>query len=410
MLIAAWIAALVAVYLIQYRIFRDHSFDGVRYDVTLSTDEVFEGEDVFLYEEILNVRLLPLPFVKVDTRLPDGLRYRLIEEEGEERRGTFAQSVQSVFVLRPHQRIRRTWRVNCAVRGEYSIGEVVLVTNDLVGFDQQSKQITVKPSAKNRLVVLPRTVGLERNFTASRYISGDTLSIRGLVSDPLRLCGVREYAPGDPMKRINWKSTAAHGALMVNVEEFTRRHAFNLVMNMNSRDIERVPGPPAIPAFVEGCVTVTASILDAVSSENIRVRLITNTVPPAAGEDMLVPVERIPAEEEDGEDEERCVFVSPPLAGKNQMLDALRLLAMLPMEISVSVEKMLDDILDRPTLYAPEGNLLVVSSYLSERMIHFFYGMRRQGIDVIFYVTNTVGNAAIIPDDVPVFYKTHWEE
>ena len=64
MLIAALLIAIVAVYLIQYRIYRDRTFDGIRYDVTLSADEVFEGEDIFLHEEIANASILPLPFVK----------------------------------------------------------------------------------------------------------------------------------------------------------------------------------------------------------------------------------------------------------------------------------------------------------------------------------------------------------
>jgi len=81
MLIAALLIAIVAVYLIQYRIYRDRTFDGIRYDVTLSADEVFEGEDIFLHEEIANASILPLPFVKVDTSLPDGLFYLLIDSE-----------------------------------------------------------------------------------------------------------------------------------------------------------------------------------------------------------------------------------------------------------------------------------------------------------------------------------------
>ncbi len=401
MLIAALLIAIVAVYLIQFRIYRDKTFDGIRYDVTLSADEVFEGEDIFLHEEIANASILPLPFVKVDTSLPDGLFYLLIDsEKNGSRSARQAQSVQSLFVLRPYQKIKRTWRVRCETRGDYSIGSVTLVTNDLVGFNQQSKMITVRATSKNHLTVLPRTVELEKEFTASRYLSGDILVQRSMLSDPLRLCGVREYRSGDPMSRINWKATAGHNMLMVNEEEFTRHHQFYLVLNMNSRDIERVPGPPAIAYAVENCVTVAASVLDTVATENIAVRLITNTLPPEIGEDCTAAVSE---EDEIG----REIFLSPAYTGMQDMLSALRMLASLPLHIGVSVEKMMDHIVEHPEVYMGGGNLIFVSAYLSERMINFFYVMRNMGLDVIFYITGTSNNAPIIPEDIPVFFRTN---
>lgn len=400
MLIAALLAALIAAYLIQYGIYRSHSFDGLRYDVTLSADEVFEGEDIFLSEEITNACALPLPFVKVDTILPDGLCYRLIDSARDgSRTGRLTGSVQSIFVLRPHEKIRRTWRVHCRTRGDYSVGQVTVVTNDLIGFNQRAKSITVPPSSRNRIVVLPRTVSLSREFTSSRYLSGDITVRRSIVSDPLRLCGVREYMSGDPMSRINWKATAVHGALMVNVEEFTQRHQFNLVLNMNSRDIERVPGPPSIPSYIEPCITVAASILEAVADENISVRLITNTMPPEATEIMC-------AAQNEEDTIGRDIFVSPPLSGKTDMLGALRLLAALPLHISVSVEKMLDHIVAYPQSYTSGGNLVVVSAYLSERMIHFARLMQRYGAEVIFYITGSSDNTPFIPEDVHVCFRT----
>ena len=136
MLIVAIFAGVLLAYLLQFQLYKKKAFEGLRYDVTLSADEVFEGEDVFLYEEIVNTRLLPVPFVKVDTSLPRGLRYCLIEkDEAGNRHGKFSESVQSIFVLRPYQKIKRTWRVNCKTRGEYSVGEVLVVTNDLIGFN-----------------------------------------------------------------------------------------------------------------------------------------------------------------------------------------------------------------------------------------------------------------------------------
>jgi len=40
-------------------------------------------------------------------------------------------------------------------------------------------------------------------------------------------------------------------------------------------------------------------------------------------------------------------------------------------------------------------------------MINFFYAMRKEGIQVVFYITGTHNNAVIIPEDVEVHYKIY---
>jgi len=175
-------------------------------------------------------------------------------------------------------------------------------------------------------------------------------------------------------------------------------------MNMQSRDIEKqIPGPPSFRVPVELCLTVVASILDSVSSENIPVRYICNTPPEQFGEEFSAA---------HGDDDEigSRVYVSPAFKGKMNMITALRMLAQLDLTISVPIEKMLDHILENPYGYTSGGNIVFVSSYLSERMINFCYAMRKIGITVIFYITSASINAAIIPDDIEVHYKTFIEE
>jgi hypothetical protein len=43
-------------------------------------------------------------------------------------------------------------------------------------------------------------------------------------------------------------------------------------------------------------------------------------------------------------------------------------------------------------------------------MINFCYAMRKIGITVIFYITSSSINAAIIPEDIEVHYKTFIED
>jgi len=407
MIFIALAVAVVIVFIVQGRIYKLHAFDNIEYNVTVSTGEVFEDEEIYIYEEINNNKALPLPYLKVDTELPDGLTFHIVEPDKKtgELKSTYPRIIHSIFVMRGHQQIRRRWRVRCDTRGTYHLGSVTMLAEDILGYNTMAKVFEPGKDSKQTIVVLPKAIRLEKHFTSSKYTNGDFLVQSSLISDPLMKAGVREYTPGDPMNRINWTQTAVHNTLMVNLEEFTNRHQFNIIMNMQARDIEKViPGPPSSRAPVELCLTVIASILDSVSSENVPVRFICNTPPEQFGEDSLS------AARDDHDTVGEKIFVSPVFKGKSSIISALRMLAQLELMISTPIEKMLDHILENPYGYTSGGNIIFVSTYLSERMINFCYALRKIGITVIFYITSTSINATIIPDDIEVHFKSYLEE
>ena len=64
MIYLAILLAAVLVYLTQMRLYAKKTREGLSYTVRLSTEEVFEDEDIFYYDELVNDKLLPLPFLK----------------------------------------------------------------------------------------------------------------------------------------------------------------------------------------------------------------------------------------------------------------------------------------------------------------------------------------------------------
>lgn len=396
-----WFVAILVsvfiVYLVQKRLYNADIFKGLEYNVRLNTEEVFVDEDIFMYEELTNNKNLPIPNAKIEMQLPDGMRYRLLEasKAGAIKKDIHQQYMQSVFVLKSHQKVTRRWRVTCTRRGVFNLGSVMMVTNDLFGFNPQSKQINITPNKYNQIVVLPKIIDLDSNFTSSLYHSGDVLVQRSLLSDPLQISGTREYTPYDPMNRINWKSTAAHNKLMVNVEEYTQKHHFNIIMNMQARDIESDPKTPSVPEFVDSCITVCASIFDKLSSDNIPIRLIANTSPQSVGIEPYT-------DDEIGSQ----ILVTEPYRGKHDTINVLRLLSSIKYEISCPIERMLDVIIADPTAFSNSGNIVFVSTYLSERMVVFHDIMKKNNIRVIFYIMTTNQNAMYIPDEIEVYYKT----
>ncbi len=411
--LAILLAALV-VYLIQGRLYEKRTRDRLSYHVRAGAEEVFEDEDVYFYGEVANDKALPLPFLKVNDDLPEGLYFHFIDPELDRRTGetvmkdTYEGQVQSIYVLESYQKISRRWRVTCKKRGVYDLGDALLLTNDLFGLNGSSFSASSLPGFKPyHLTVLPKSIDLSTTFVAADGMSGDVITNRSLLTDPLMRAGTREYRPDDPERSINWKSTASHGRLMVNIEEHYRRFVFNIVLNMQSRPIEKHKDFPSAPHDIERCISIAATLLDRASDSSVPTRVIMNTNCKSVKIDAVDAVTPIDAGDEIG----GKIAISRSYEGRMQTLDALRLLAGIPLEISVPEENLLDHIIAHPSLYTEAADhmgaasLIVVSSYFSERMVHFHRAMEQRGIRVIYYIASANRNALEIPDDIEIYFS-----
>ncbi|MDP2995449.1 MAG: DUF58 domain-containing protein, partial [Anaerolineales bacterium] len=111
----------------------------------------------------------------------------------------------------PHQRRFYTARTLLYRRGAFLLGPTSMASGDPFGLFTIRKQVL----ARDTLVVLPMTVPIT-NFPPSPGLLPGGRAIRQRTSDVTpHAAGVREYVPGDPMKRIHWPSTAHRGRFMV---------------------------------------------------------------------------------------------------------------------------------------------------------------------------------------------------
>lgn len=107
----------------------------------------------------------------------------------------------------------RTWITR---RGAFPLGPTVVTSGDPLGLFRRSR---VFP-ARDSLLVLPKIIPLESFPVVAGLLPGGR-AIREKSPDVTpHASGVREYATGDPLKRIHWPSTARRNVLMV--KEFER--------------------------------------------------------------------------------------------------------------------------------------------------------------------------------------------
>lgn len=184
-----------------------YALAGVGYSRVLSDARAFYGERVTLSIRTENRKLLPLAWLAVQDEFPQLLHLE---------RGRLAPShkprralLNNLLTLRWYERVTRRYPVVCTARGEHVFGPASLRTGDIFGFADRQEQLDVL----NRLLVYPRLLPVRGAGIPSNQLLGGLRARRRIVEDPLRMAGVREYAPGDSLRRIHWKVSARQGAL-----------------------------------------------------------------------------------------------------------------------------------------------------------------------------------------------------
>jgi len=131
------------------------------------------GQNVHLIETISNGKLLPVPWLKVESRIDSGLKFGLQED---------LNILQdefhiSVFSLLPYTRIIRTHTVKCTKRGYYHLKSAALTARSITGNVSAMKDETTDA----KLYVFPRTLTLSEMNLPSHSWQGDRVVRRWIL-------------------------------------------------------------------------------------------------------------------------------------------------------------------------------------------------------------------------------------
>ena len=372
--------AAAAVYLVEriaVALWRKNAFSGIRYAVSISHDERLCEETLTFSQTVTNTRPFAIPCLKIETTLPKGISFLLPAEDGGERQ---EQQTQSVFFLPAGASVTRTWFVTCKTRGHYQFGEALLLCDTPFGTVTFTHR--VKESA--RLRVLPRPDERLSRLAQEDFFESPYASRSGFMPDLSLVRDLRDYTAGDPLHTVHWRASAKQGRLLVKEFDAHKNDTFNSLLNMQSRHMEPRGGLQiSRPDYVEDCITVCASLLDSAAACHVPVSLIANAPCTVEGE----------------------LFRSAEYCGQGDLLAAYRMLADIPLEMSMQAEKMLDLVLAEPHRYARGGHLLVVSSYLDRRMLNFGVAMQQQGIRTAFFITTTYQHEQDIPAGIAIYAR-----
>ena len=171
------------------------SLRGIKVDRQARAQRGTVGDIFEEHFEVWNDSRLPKLWVEVanETSIPNATGSRVL---------TF---------LRAHQKRIYTARIWLTRRGGYVLGPTTVTSGDPFGIFRVSQQLP----ARSSLMVLPMIFPIGEFVTPPGLMPGGKAIRRKSIDITPHASGVREYIPGDPMKRIHWPTSIRRDQLMV---------------------------------------------------------------------------------------------------------------------------------------------------------------------------------------------------
>ena len=267
------------------RVWADRSLDRVEFERLLPQRRAFPGERIQLTYRLTNRKLIPLPRVELRDRLPELLSPAELHlsPSGVPKTLLYARTTH----LGWYEQASWSLELPCPERGYYRLGPARLRSGDGFGLFTSERE---EPETIG-IVVYPRTLSLpDLGLPAARPL-GERRGRQRIQEDPLRIAGVRDYEPGDPMRRIDWKATARRGQLQSRVyEPSTTQH---LIVALNV-DTMAYSWQGYIPALLEASLVVAASVARWAFEGRYAVGLLTNGTLPESDRPINIAPGRAP--------------------------------------------------------------------------------------------------------------------
>ena len=262
--VAVVLAIVILLLEVVRAVWRRNGLRDVRYTRRLERDRITWGEEIDTTVEVWNRKSLPLAWLRADDGASPGVTVRerplLIGFHG-------GRVLRNAWTLAPFERVVRRFHVGAERRGVFELGPVNLTVGDL--FAQEAAAQT-RPGV-DRFLVRPRTVPsapLHRRDT----VGGTDRARFGLAEDPARFAGIREYAPGDPIRRLHPRASARLGRPVVKVFEPSRDREVLLALDVQTRD-GAAWELPYDPDEVESLFVIAASLARSLAGERASVGL-----------------------------------------------------------------------------------------------------------------------------------------
>ncbi len=357
------------------RLWNQVALFGVDYTRTLSETRAFLGETIELTLEVRNRKFLPVTWLHVNDNFPANLPVL----GHEVRLNTVSNQGEFLSFWNPgiFGRLTRRFSVECIKRGYYTYGPAALTSGDGFGL------FTIRgvlPS-QQRLIVYPKLYPAAQLRLPAKNPFGERAAEAHLVEDPLRYAGIRDWQPGDGMKRVHWKATARRQVLLSRLYEPTEEPQVLIFLNVATLERHWLGH---IPELMERAVSVAGSLAQVYAEARLPVGLIANGVLPGSDQPLRLLPGRSPG----------------------QLVRILELLAAVTPFASTPIEELL--LRESPRL--PWGaTLVVVTAIAHDGLLAALLDLRRAGRKVVLFTLAEEPPSRVLAG-IPVHHLPHLVE
>ena len=262
-----------------------HLFSRLDLSVTVAETRAFIDEPIAARVTLDNRKFLPLPWYEWRIAISDALRL-----DGE---SLVASVVPGLSWVRRSGSMgwyeKRHWdfSLSSTERGYMQVGPPAIKSGDLFGlFPRQREDDLVQ-----HVTVYPRVFTLEEMGLPAERPFGERKGGSTLFEDPLRIAGLREYRPGDPLRRIDWKATARANELRSRVYEPSATQQLYICLNIDTMEHA---WEGYLKDELERAVSVAASVAVWAAGAKYAVGLLANGSFPEADRPIRLAPSRSP--------------------------------------------------------------------------------------------------------------------
>lgn len=256
----------VAVVGLISRLWGLYALHGVEVTVRADRETISAGQEVTLHYQVENKKALPLIWLELGQDVPvrrclqpdESFRLRELPQppgpEGEEREPLYMYMRRFSF-MGGYSAI--TWDTvwTGVRRGVYRPAAMTLHSGDGLGLTQSAGEA---PGLAGRtLVVWPKIIPVEI-WPFLRHVWTGHTGKAGWSEDPTVMRGERAYQPGDPWKRIDWRTAARTDELMIRQFDTVMPQGVLFILDAASLEDK------------EDAISITASLILALERAGVR--------------------------------------------------------------------------------------------------------------------------------------------
>jgi uncharacterized protein (DUF58 family) len=313
---------------------------------------MFYGESLAVSVDVRNRGWLPVLWLRLSDTVPFDLMG--------------GPAFRRVLSLWPGEHQHHEYRLMGRRRGYYHLGPLVGQGGDILGTAAYEKRV----GDDDWVIVYPRIVPLRDLGLPSQSPFGVLPSKQRLFEDPARIRGVRDYQPGDSLRRVDWKSSARVGQLLVRRYEPAIALETAIFLNMAGGEYPQAYRHTA----TERAIVVSASLAAHLAEQRQAVALATN------GRD---PLRRAPPAPQTA-----ATAALPLRKGREHLMNVLDLLARVELVAEGEEAVPFLELLNRKSLALPWGSTVVaITSQEADGLMETLLVLRRRGLRILLVLT-----------------------